>query len=426
MQQFLEDEFWAPLAWVGDFSLPVILKAGLNIERIVIEPADRKMLSQFKNERLIFFTNHPTIGEPIIAYHVANLMHSRFKYMTTRKVFDFYGGIVGDVIRKVGAFSIIPGIADRDSMRYARSVLAEKAGKLVLFPEGEPMCGENDNLMPLQAGVVKLGFSALEDIYKKEEAGDIMILPGFIKYVINSSQVEIEKSIYVSLNKIEKKLGLKPEGRNLLRRFLYIARILLEINEKEYGIEVSVNSDYDYRIGRVRHAILDSVAEKLQVQKYDTNADSIQKLRHLSMVIELHELGLEIPGLVKIPQSTLKVAARECIKASDFIVMKRDYLMEKPTPERFFEWLQRFEYMVLGRLPNALGGEPSHLPRDAHVRFAKPFYLSEYYHQFKENRRKGLKLLLDRIETDLKNLLEVVQPLARIMVSPNEIGPDAK
>lgn len=426
MQQFLPDEFLAPLAWVGDFSLPAVLKAGQNIDRIIIEPGDRKMLATLKKERLIFFTNHPTIGEPIIAYHVANLMHSRFKYMTTRRTFDFYGGLVGGIIRKLGAFSIIPGIADRDSMRFARSVLTEKEGKLVLFPEGEPMCGENDNLMPLQPGVVKIGFSALDDLYKKEPDADIMILPGFIKYVINSSQKEIEDSIYDTLHKIEKKLGLKPENRNLLRRFLYIARILLEQNEAEYNIAVKQDPDYDYRIGRLRHTILDSVAEKLQVKNYDKSADAIQKLRHLSTIIELHELKMDVGGLVKVSDHTLKIAARECIKASDFIVMKRDYLISRPTPERLFEWLHRFESLVLDRLPNSLGGEPSHLPRDAHVRFARPFYLSEYYGGYKKNRKEGLKSLLSRIEGDLNQLLESVQPLSRIMVTPNEVGPNIK
>ena len=121
--------------------------------------------------------------------------------------------------------------------------------ELVIFPEGEPMCSENDNLMPFQSGIIKLGFSALSDARETDPTADITILPAFIKYVIMTPKDQVKKNLENHISKIEAKLGASAGGRNLLRRFLMVGRILQEQAEKEYGIEV-VNDDYNYRIGK--------------------------------------------------------------------------------------------------------------------------------------------------------------------------------
>ena len=87
--------------------------------------------------------------------------------MATRRAFDFLGGMLGTVFN-LGGYSIVPGIADRGAMKMTRQILSKRAGKLTIFPEGEPMCGENDNLMPFQPGPVVLAFGALEDARKQE------------------------------------------------------------------------------------------------------------------------------------------------------------------------------------------------------------------------------------------------------------------
>ncbi len=419
---FIPPDFQLPMAWLADAVTPGLLKVAFNIDKVHISQEDRVMLRTLRKERLMYFSNHPTQAEPPVAWVVANAMGARFNSMAARRAFDFGFGLVGRVFQSTGAFSVIPGIADRDSMAMARKVLAAPQGKLILYPEGEPMSSENDNLMPFQPGIVKIGLSAMDDARKKYPDADIIILPAFIKYVITSPRSEIVADLEKSIEVIADKMGVDLGARNLLRRFLMIARILMERVESEYKLEVTPDMDWDFRTGRLRHAMLDGVADRLNMTRFDKSADAIHKLRVLTSILELEEL--------KHPQSPIKDASPEdiaianddIIRAYDFIVMRREYLVEYPSAERFYEWLARFESLVLGKRPRMLGGEPSHLPRDAYVTFAKPFGLGEYYQRYRENRKETLALILERLRNDMNQQLEENMKRSEPIVEPYDVG----
>lgn len=422
-QHFIPPDFKLPVAWFADAAVPAVLKLGANIDGMEFKPEDRKMLRSLRDRRVLFFSNHPTQAEPVLAWLVANAMGSRFNYMATRRAFDYFNGMLGKLFSSTGAFSVIPGIADRDSMRFARQVLAKPAGKLVLYPEGEPMCGENDSLMPFQPGIVKLSLGAFEDARKQDPDADITVLPGFIKYVVQGSPERITANLDTHISRIERRLGLGKGKRNLLRRFLHVGRVLLEQTEREYGVEPPPDpEDFDFRIGRVRHAILDQVADRIGLQGYHREVDAIHKLRHLTAVIELLELDYPAKNLPKITVAERERAMRDCVKAYDFIVIKRDYLVSYPSPERFYEWLARFESLVLGTTPRALGGEPSPLPRKAYITFAKPFMLSEYYIDYKKKKQETLQKLLARLLNDIEVLLKAEVGRSQPLVAPGDLG----
>lgn len=419
---FMPPEFNLAAAWFADAALPLALKQYQNIDEIILKPEDREMLRSFRHERLLFFTNHPSQAEPMLAYYLANAMGARFHYMATRRAFDFLFGAVGKLFQGVGAYSVLPGVPDRESMRMTRQILTEPAGKLAIFPEGEPMCGENDSLMPFQPGFLKLGFAGLTDARKKDPKADIAVIPGFIKYVIKSSREEVTANLEKALAELETALHVHAGGRNMLRRFLMIGRILLEQAERQYQVEVSPDSDFDFRIGRVRHRILDNVARLMNLSHYNKEADAIHKLRHLTSIIELIEVGFDAPEIPKLTPEQLATANRECIKAYDFIVIKRDYLISRPTPERFYEWLQRFQSMALGKTPRALGGEPHPLPRKAVVSFAKPFYLGEHYDAYLKDKNGYVHTLTDKIRGDMQTLLDNSASLTYTIVEPGDVG----
>lgn len=54
----------------------------------------------------------------------------------------------------------------------------------------------------------------------------------------------------------------------MLRRFLTVGRYMMEEAEREYNIKDGDKHDFDYRVGRIRHAILDNCADKFQIKGY--------------------------------------------------------------------------------------------------------------------------------------------------------------
>ncbi|MBE7438687.1 MAG: 1-acyl-sn-glycerol-3-phosphate acyltransferase [Spirochaetales bacterium] len=422
MKAFVPARFNLPLAWALDFLSPALFKAMHNIETLEISKEDRALLRSLRKDRLLFFTNHPSTAEPPIVYQLGNMMGARFKYMASRQVFDWWGGLVGRVISNMGAFSVIAGIADRESLKAARETLAAKEGKLVLFPEGEPTSGENDSLMPFQAGAAQLSFWALEDARKIDPSADITVLSGFIKYIVTADKETIIKTLTDSISRLEKSCHVDPGNRNLLRRYLHFGKVMLEEAERTYKIPMASEKDFDYRVGRLRHVILDSLAERIQMTNYDRSADAISKLRQIWAVLEMIEIGYPDVRLPRLTPAELEWAQNEIIKAFDFIVIRKDYLLEYPSAERFFEWLSRFEFYASGKTARAKGGEPTPLPRKAHIFLNPPFQLSEYWSEDKRERKLNLEKLLKRLRDDLEEKLKASLALSQPLFTPGDMG----
>jgi hypothetical protein len=412
-ESFIPPGFNLPTAWMVDFAYPLLIKQLQNIDEIVLKPEDEPMLRQLRHERLLYLSNHPSTAEPPVAYYVANRMGARFNFMASRQVFEWGYGVVGRFIQNLGAFSIIPGAADRDSLRTGRRILASPRGKLVLYPEGEPTSGENDNLMPFQPGIAQLGFWALEDARKIDPQADVKILPSFVKYIMNGTDASIKAELHASLHRIERRYQVDAGNKNLLRRFLTVGRVLLEDAESQYRVPMASRDDFDYRVGRVRHAILDSVAERIGLASYDARGDAIQKLRHLLATLEMVELKFRDERLPRLSHKELEWAKRECYKAYDVITIKPGYLISRPTAERFFEWLARFENYVFGSTrPRS---------RKAHVFFAPVQSLGAYLPDYKSGKRRAVEKLTQHLRKLTQELLEEALELGQPLVRPGDV-----
>ncbi len=409
------------LPWLASKLFFPLLGAMQNIKQVIIRDEDIATLKKFKNERLLFFTNHPSTAEPPLVFYLGRLLGQRFKFMASRQVFNWQGGLIGWAIRRIGAYSVIAGVPDRDAMKLTRKILSEPTGKLVIFPEGEPTSGEVDTLMPFQPGVAQLGLWGLEDARKIDPNADINVWYGFMKFVITSPKEKILHDLSRSLGKIEKKLGLDTTGKHLLHRFLTVGRLLLEKAEADFKVTVEPGKDFDFRIGRVRHAMLNQLAEKIQAANFDPNEDAIRKWRRLFALVELHQLRYPDPKLPKLSSKTIKEAHKDAVLIFDFIVMKRDYILDNPTPERLYEWLDRYESYMFKKIPRALGGVPSHLPRRAHILFGKPYKLSEIVTENRKDRRVAVENFTNRLRGDMQKLLDEAQSLTSPLFTNEEI-----
>lgn len=398
MNSFIPPKLNYPFLWFTDFSLPFLFKMIHNLDSVEVSEIDRKTLRSLRNERLIVLSNHPTTKEPPVIYSLANIMSSRFHYMASREVFEWGSGMVGDYIQSIGAYSVIAGANDKESLKATRSILSSPSGKLAVFPEGEPTSGQNDILLPFQPGIAQLGFWGLEDALKKDPNANIQILPSFIKYRMSLPQDELQKDIDTSLENLENRIGITKLGKTVTERFLSIGRRLLEREEREYGITLEEGKDYNYRLGRLRHTILDNIANKIELSKYDTSENAIVKLRKILSFLELASLSMDTgkdPAPSKDVVKWAKVAAE---KAYDSITLQVDYLLDHPSAERLYEWLYRFESEILGETKNR--------PHLARVRLGEPISLIKYYSAYKQNKKETVQSITDHLRDVLERLME--------------------
>ncbi|GBF50815.1 phosphate acyltransferase [Leptospira ryugenii] len=398
IKSFIPAKFNLPVLWFTDLALPVLFKAMHNLDSIEVSPEDRKQLKSFQNERLIYVSNHPTTKEPPVAYNSANIMNSRFYYMAAREVFDWAAGFVGDFIQAIGAYSVLAGSPDRESLKASREILSKPAGKLVLFPEGEPTSGMNDTLLPFQSGVAQLGFWGLEDALKQDPSAKIYVLPTYVKYRMNASIDWLRRDIDQSLIRLEDKLGISKTGKDIVHRFLSVGKRMMEREEREYGLTVDSDKvdDFDFRLGRLRHAILDNIAAKAKIPKWDKESNAIEKLRKILSTLEMVMIGSKDPELPSLEMATW--ARKAASKAYDFITIQTSYIKDLPSAERLYEFLYRYENEILGESRNR--------PHKAFVRIAPAFTINEFFADYKKDKRATIEALTNRLKQDVETLMK--------------------
>jgi hypothetical protein len=401
IESFIGPKHNYPFLWFMDTALGSLLNVVHNITDVVISAKDKEMLRDFKDKRLIYISNHPSTKEPPVTYVVSKYTYSRFYYMASREVFDWGYGFVGNVIQAIGAYSIIAGSADRESLKTTRGILAAPAGKLALFPEGEPTGAENDNLLPFQTGVTQLGFWGYEDALKLDSNAEIYVLPAFVKYRIDKDISEVQKEVDTSLEKLEKHYNLTKSGKTIEERLIGIGTALIRENEILFGIKPDSSLDFDYRIGQLRHKILNHVADTVGLKKFNRDAHAIDKLRQILSIFELVQVGVPDPKGELPSKESAKWGRKYCQKAYDLISLKSSYILDFPTPERIYEWIYRFESEAFGSFQQR--------PHKAFVSFAEPLKLSQYYSQYKssKNKKEIVEGLTNTLRENIQALLDI-------------------
>lgn len=414
---FIPPRFEFPIALGLDFGFPILTKLLFNIDGVEISKEDELRLKEIKNKRVMYLSNQPSELEPVIAYHIASKIGTRFHFMTSRSIFNWGFGLVGEVIKRVGAFSVISGSLNRSAIRTAKQILSLSDGKLVMYPEGM-MSGENDNLVSFMPGVAQVSFWGLEAALEKEPDAELWIQPSFVKYKISGTRDSILADIESSLSRIERKLKLYPGGRTLLRRFLTVGRVMLEETEFELGIPKSETNgkDFDYRLGRARHTALNLAASILNV-KFHESDNAIQKLRLLFMALDSLEAGAPLSSTPKnLTDQNIRRAKQLVDTAYAFIITKPKNLIQWPSAERLMEWICSFEKHIFGKTEARA--------RKAHVVVAPAFSIAPFYQTYKTNKKDGIQSLLIEIRKEMEALLERGKNESEPIVPPYSVGLD--
>lgn len=394
---------------VATTTLPLLLNLIANVRDVRVRDEDMAHLEAVRPTRALLSPNHPTGNDPFVLMWLSRLLRQPFNYLAAREALD---GLKGWFMNQAGAYSVIRGAADRESLRATRRLLAEQDRKVVIFPEGE-IYEHNDMLLDFQSGVAQIGFWALDDVTKLGKDRVMPIVPVAFKYRCCDSP---RQAIESGLRALEDALDLPPAPKSTAyARLLRIGGVMTAAVEQDLGIKPAEDVELPDRIQEYRQRLMDRVAQAVgaKVAPELSPADQLHALFH-----DLKEWVGELPESANAYQERLyrrrvEVATplfQDLQRLRNFISVTGDYVRTDPTAERFLD--------VLGRLEVEVFGEVRHrVPREAIVRVAPPIRLEERYEDYRANKRKVVAEVTQQMEDTIRQMLgelskEASTPLA--------------
>lgn len=392
-------------------ALPFLLRRFCDVVAVEIPGDDLARLKSLAGERLLLTPNHPSNNDPALLFALAKAAGESFYYLACRETFDILGGLWGWVIQRLGAYSVVRGTADRESLRMTRQLLASPGGKVVIFPEGE-VYSQNDTLLPFHTGVVQMGFWALEDVRKSGETdGVISLLPVAVRYQFVQ---DMAGPITQSLTELEESLRLPTQTREEpYTRLRRIGVAMLSMMEAEYGLKSkSIEGDENLtpRMDAVKNMLLDRAAA-LMGETLPAEATLPERMRLL--MNSVYAVTHDEPGEARsrsayqerLHRQQIARAAplmRDLNRVANWIAVQDNYVRDRPTPERMADNLRRLEAEAFGA--SRLRGR-----QRAVIRVGEPISLAANYGDYRADKRGTVARVTHKLETAVQALLDTSQ-----------------
>lgn len=394
-----------PFVRFGWRILPFCLRKFGRIVSIELSEEDRQRILQWQDRRILFTPNHPTIYDPVIMLGLSRILQAPFNYLAAREIFDLCAGLNGKILQKMGAFSVVRGVPDRESFRTTRSVLSSPGARLVIFPEGE-VYTQNDSLLPFHSGTLQIAFWALDDLAKGgEQNPTLLIVPTAIRYLFVE---DMRTEIADSLRRLEEALCVpaNPEG-DTYERLRAVGLRVLEVMEIEYGIkpESPDNPDLTPRMEHVKLVILGRAAGLLGVtiDAGQPIVDQMRQLMNAAFAVTREEPGPEpcdyqVRLHIELAERT-EPLFNDLRRVTNWIVAQDNHVRARPTYERMAEIVVRLEREVFGK--EKLSGK-----RKAVIKIGESIDLGEHYEAYKKNRKSVVAELTHQLESAVRSLLD--------------------
>jgi len=383
---------------IANATLPLLAQSMGNIRDFHVAPEDFSRLQDLGPDRAILSPNHPTGLDPFAMFWLSRKLGQPFNYLAAREVLI---GLKGWMMNRVGTYSVIRGVADRESLRATRKLLGDQDRKVVIFPEGE-VYEHNDRLLAFQSGVAQIGFWVLDDLQKQGKTLKMPIIPVAIKYrCCDSPRLAIENS----LTDLEKALDLsRSTTLTAYQRLRRVGSKVLASMERDCGLPVGDPDALDERIRAVRQCTLARVAKRIGTQINETQepADQLHLLFHdlKSWVGALPDDANDYDERLYNKRVLESVPLfNELQRLQNFIAVTGDYVAAEATAERFLD--------VLGRLEKEVFGDVRHkVPREARLRIAPPIRLEERYMEYRQSKRQVVSQVTTQLETTIREMLQ--------------------
>jgi 1-acyl-sn-glycerol-3-phosphate acyltransferase len=404
---------------------PLMMRTMFGGLRVHIDPEDLEKLRRYKGQRMLLLPNHPTGEEPAVMFVISMQLGEIFNFVAARELFDLERGFRGWVMRRLGVYSVIRGVTDRESFMTSKKILMTGKNRLIIFIEGE-ISRQNDTLIPFEPGVIQLTLWAQEALAKEagkanrkqtpaspdERTADhgagpdyppVYIAPVAIKYYyLPGVDVAIEQSIRA----LEKSVGIqsKPEAERYAR-VRAIAKQVVQVQEALHQIVSLPGTTMNDRVGAIKHRMLKKIEVFLGL-KPDPEASTLERLREIrnmmDRMIHTYEDPQDLSDYEKRTIEHFRLAMSEFYRDLDrvtyFLTYDEAYLRDHQSPEHFIEMLHRLEKEVfgVGRLV---------YPRVAVVKVGEVIDLKARFDDYEADKKGLVKQVAAGLETNMMTLL---------------------
>ncbi|MEM6611678.1 MAG: 1-acyl-sn-glycerol-3-phosphate acyltransferase [Cyanobacteria bacterium P01_C01_bin.72] len=363
--------------------------------RLIVSEADLTKVRAIANQRVVYLPNHSNLDDGMVMFQLSARIGQLFHYIVAVEAFR---GAIGNLLQTVGAYSIRRGVGDRSSIVQTIKLLQQPQSKLVIFPEGG--CSyQNDTVIPFRTGAVELSFKAMSKIVKQEKiVPDFYLVPVTLKYCYpNATALDVSQAIA----SLETALGISSEQKDNYYRLRAIAQHLLDSLEAEYHVVPAVETDWNQRLGLLRQQMLHYCEAKLELT-------SNNQLRDRERVYKVQAFLRNLAESERDPLINYDHLYLTTVRLLNFDAIYDGYVAEKPTPERFFATIDRFEREVF-KIDQA---KPKGV-RQIITTISTPINLKDYWQEYQQQSDS----LVERLTTMAQQ--EVQQNLTQCKCSSN-------
>lgn len=223
------------------------------VKTISIKCSPNTDLRELLTNPLLIVSNHPTDMDPILLRTLGLKVGIRFNYLACREGFDGLHGAWGWAAQRIGAFSIVRGTVDRDSIRFTTNLWVSDDARIVVFPEGE-VGAFNDKLLPFHDGIFQLLLLA-SDKRIAEGKNPISILPVGLRY---SLMTDHRSELVTASEELCTATGAESSV-DLIENLKNVASIVIARLEQEYGLRNTLDLPTQDRISHLQTAVLERI-----------------------------------------------------------------------------------------------------------------------------------------------------------------------
>ncbi|MCA9174453.1 MAG: 1-acyl-sn-glycerol-3-phosphate acyltransferase [Planctomycetales bacterium] len=236
-------------------------------------------------------------------------------------------------IPKVGGFSVNREGVDRQAINLAIDVLSAAERPLVIFPEGA-VTRTNDRLHALLDGVAFIARTAAKRRAKRD-GGKVVIHPVAIKYLFGG---DIKQHADEVLSEIEQRFSWRPRRQcSIDDRVAKVGKALLCLKELEYFGETQ-QGDLATRMQRLIDRLLNPLEQRWLGGA--RGGDVVPRVKNLRIQI--------MPDMI-LGKITPEEREQRWDDLADIYLAQQiscyppDYLVERPSVDRYLETIERFE-----------------------------------------------------------------------------------